>query len=360
MPGGQILRELVRRRATPDQTPPVPDWPVPDWPVPAPPAPPSAPTPYVVARLAAWRLLHDLPFAYLVPDAAMLPPESIRFFHLDAGWLDALCDAALGLGADPQTWAARAPAALPVARPAVTKAMPWVRELRRGRIVLGTRTAPWPPDWDDLPKDPPPGVPQAPPPVTGFLLRSALVSGWPGTQVRAWSTAAVPLGADPTEYAADHPDHVVPLLRVQRLSPAVLIVLFAGVPQLVWLEEPHHGVQLGVDVVYDKPIDNGPIDTVPIDTVPVDARRVSGKHYTVPVRDEAGNPTGQTVPVPMRIAPFPGGVVVDGVIDVAGLAAALDVARPLAEPRGSAAMGLALLQPPARQRFAGTAEERVR
>ena len=40
--------------------------------------------------LARLRLLHGVPFSYLVPDANLLPPESIRFFYIDRAWTDAL------------------------------------------------------------------------------------------------------------------------------------------------------------------------------------------------------------------------------------------------------------------------------
>jgi hypothetical protein len=315
---------------------------------------PAVPPAYVLQRLAAWRLLHDLPFGYLVPDAALLPPESIRFFHLDAGWLAALTDAALGLGADPDTWAAREVAVGPSTRAQVISSMRWVREVRRGRIVIGDGGSdlPWPPDdWH-------PPTPIEAPPVTGFLLRSALVSGWRGTQVRAWTTAGVPSGADAGTYALAHPDEVVALLRLQRLSPGVLLALFAGVPRLVWLEEPHHGVQLGVDAVPGLP--GGDLDVPDLDLPGVDlptadrpevghtGGRVASQRYTVEVRDEQGRPTGVTVAVPMRTGPL------TGMLDAAGLAASLDAARPLDTPRGGGAMALALLQPPARQRFAGS------
>ena len=42
--------------------------------------------------------LHGVPFSYLVPDERMLPPESIRFFHLDPNWIDALIDGAFSIG----------------------------------------------------------------------------------------------------------------------------------------------------------------------------------------------------------------------------------------------------------------------
>ena len=56
----------------------------------------------VPADIAAWlgRLLtlSGVPFGYLVPDEAMLPPESIRFFRLDEKWVRALLDGAFSLG----------------------------------------------------------------------------------------------------------------------------------------------------------------------------------------------------------------------------------------------------------------------
>src|SRR3954447_18760906 len=49
--------------------------------------------------LARLCLLGGLPFDHLVPDARMLPPESMRFFFVDQNWLDALVDGALSIGA---------------------------------------------------------------------------------------------------------------------------------------------------------------------------------------------------------------------------------------------------------------------
>ena len=48
--------------------------------------------------LARLRLLENVPFAYFVPDALLLPPESIRFFYLDRAWTDALILGALSVG----------------------------------------------------------------------------------------------------------------------------------------------------------------------------------------------------------------------------------------------------------------------
>ena len=54
------------------------------------------------AWLAGLQTLAGVPFAYLVPDARMLPPESIRFFAVDPNWTTALTDGALSLAA--KTW----------------------------------------------------------------------------------------------------------------------------------------------------------------------------------------------------------------------------------------------------------------
>ncbi|RTQ50297.1 hypothetical protein EJV47_11780 [Hymenobacter gummosus] len=60
-------------------------------------APPPVP-PVVSKWFADISLLVDLPFGYLVPDESLLPVESLRFFQVDALWMDALLDGAASLG----------------------------------------------------------------------------------------------------------------------------------------------------------------------------------------------------------------------------------------------------------------------
>lgn len=264
---------------------------------------------YVTHALARYRLLHDVPFAYLVPDMRLLPPESVRFFTLDPEWLDALAEGALQAGGSGSRERRRAASAAPAAMVAAQNATGLVRQVGLGRLVvdaalLGGATA------------------EGSAVVSGMLLNSALVSGWSGMKLCAWRSAAeadVPLGVDAGELAQARPELVVPLLRLERLSPSVLLVLFDGVPRLVWLEEPHHAVQFGLEAV--------------------------GTGYQVALRDQQGRNVGKTVAVPMRSG------VAQGVVDVAGLAAAVDQAQPLGRPRGSAALALQVLQAPSRQRF---------
>ena len=55
------------------------------------------PSALIVEWLRSLRCLRGVPLGYLVPDTRMLPEESLRFFAVDANWLDALCDGALSL-----------------------------------------------------------------------------------------------------------------------------------------------------------------------------------------------------------------------------------------------------------------------
>ncbi len=278
------------------------------------PAAPAVPLPdYVAAALARWRLLHDLPFRYLVTDAGLLPPESMRLFRLDDAWLDALAEGALQAGGAGSRENANALAARDQARTLAQAGLRHVRDVQRGRLVIGMPGVPAGPG----------GGPAAPASLTGLLLRSELIVNWPGLKLRAWASAAVadvPLGADPAAIAAAHPELVVDILRLELLNPSVLIAVFAQRPRMLWLEEPHHAVQFGVD------------------------RNAAGAPV-LPLRDAAGAATGATQAVPLRAG------AVAGVIDVAALAQAIDAALPMNHARGSAALAEQLLRAPARQRF---------
>jgi hypothetical protein len=195
--GEETLRE---RLSDPAQQPT--DAPVPDLP------------PYALAFLAHLRLLVGVPFGYLVPDPLMLPNESIRFFHLDRSWTDRVVDGALTVGTIGTREQAHHRAAAPQIRSQLDDREPNVRPAQRG---LASSADPAPTADQDAGQ-----------PITGLLLRSALVSGWPHMDVVAYA-AGIKLT----------------LLRLERLAPAVLIALWAGVPDRIQLEEPHHGVQFG-------------------------------------------------------------------------------------------------------------------
>jgi hypothetical protein len=181
--------------------------------------------------LARLRLLEGVPFSYLVADSSLLPPESIRFFYVDRGWTDALVEGALSVGT-----------VTTADRSALERIYGTVRtEVDEAERLVRLPGA-----------EPGAAVPTGlAGPITGFVLRSRLVSGWPALHVRGY--AADNLRADPPVNDDDVGDEhdvrlqKLSLLRLERLAPAVLLALFDGIPQVVHIEEPRAGIQFGVD-----------------------------------------------------------------------------------------------------------------
>ncbi|MFL5937816.1 MAG: hypothetical protein ACJ744_07675 [Gaiellaceae bacterium] len=178
--------------------------------------------------MARLRLLHGVPFSYLVPDEELLPPESIRFFYVDRRWTDALVQGALGVGTITTADRAQLEAVYPYIRDDVDEAERVIRSpLGEERLAGAGGT------------------------ITGFLLRSRAVSGWPGLHVRAYRRDVVADDALTTE-AESNPERLK-LLRVERLAPAVLLVLMDGVPEIVHIEEPRRGIQFGARLDPEDP-----------------------------------------------------------------------------------------------------------
>lgn len=162
--------------------------------------------------LAKLVLLYNIPFNHLVPDQRMLPVESVRFFYVDQSWLTVLANAAMTIGVHgTRDIAVNSLIAPELWRQAKLK-VPTVRRklLRR-----------------DASSSAPP-LPQMP--SAGMLLRSELVSGWPGLQVIGTAAGAT-----------------VNALRIDRLAPNILIVLWDAVPDMVTISQPQQGLAFGVE-----------------------------------------------------------------------------------------------------------------
>jgi hypothetical protein len=228
----------------------------------------------IVRAMARLRLLEGVPFGYLVADADLIPAETIRYFYLDRNSTDALVQGALSVGTVNSADRAQLAELHAIVRNEVDKAERLVR----------MKDA-------DAPKVDAQGRPiGAGGPITGFVLRSRLVSGWPGMHVRAYATDTHPDKHTVPEMDTS-PDRVR-LLRMERLAPAVLLVLFDGVPQVVHLEEPRSGIQFGVrlDAVTDKTKQTAVL-TVRDVTHPNDGPlQLGGKDRTVPVPFRSGSP----------------------------------------------------------------------
>ncbi|OUR97583.1 hypothetical protein A9Q81_12985 [Gammaproteobacteria bacterium 42_54_T18] len=142
-------------------------------------------------------LLYHVPFNYLIPDAAMLPDESIRFFTIDNAWIECLLDGAFSIGR-------------------VTSA-----DSKRDATLSHTAKAQYPA-------------------VSGFLLFSEAVSGWPGIQVNASSSFL---------NEAKMPENNSPLsmLRMERLAPNILLCLFDGAVKTVDIHLAAESLHFGFD-----------------------------------------------------------------------------------------------------------------
>ena len=150
--------------------------------------------------LATWfrdlELLKGVPFNYLVPDERLLPKESIRFFWVDAYWVDCLQDGAFSLG----------------------------------RVTAADQTT----DGNNT------SISQQNEKITGFLMRSDIVAGWPHLEVDAYDSIIEGKKFAPTQ-------NKLTQLRLERLSPDILICLFDGEIKTVDVHQKPEAMHFGLD-----------------------------------------------------------------------------------------------------------------
>lgn len=155
-------------------------------------------------------LLYGVPLNYLVPDLAMLPEESIRFFRVDRNWVLALLDGALSIGGGDnpleETY---------LHRSLIDQALAGLGDVRRLLI-----------DEDDGSEAPDETKPVRM--VSGCLLRSQVITGWPGLEVQAFSTV--------------RREAPLELLRMEKVAPGILLCIFRGALRQLDLIEPPEGL----------------------------------------------------------------------------------------------------------------------
>lgn len=167
--------------------------------------------------LAKLVLLEGLPFKNLVPASNMLPNGSIRFFYVDPNISKTMIDGAMSVAGQTSRDTLYYAIMRDVIRDAVSVLIHQVRPR-----ALGLPDVTLPEDTDQ--------------PMTGFLLRSAAVSGWPGLEVKAFKGFDANGGKDP-----------IHLLRMERLAADVLLVLFPETPAWVQIDEPKEGLAFGIE-----------------------------------------------------------------------------------------------------------------
>ncbi len=155
-------------------------------------------------------LLTNIPFNHLVADQRMLPQESARFFYVDPNWLRALFDGAVSLGIN----ASHDQQIHEIMTPAL-----WKSSVTKASAIRPAL----------LQQDAPAIPPMSPLPAAGMLIRSALISAWPGLQVNASANSGT-----------------VNIMRMVHLSPTVLFVLWDSIPTKVTISQPQQGFSYGV------------------------------------------------------------------------------------------------------------------
>ena len=158
-------------------------------------------------------LLYRVPFNYLVSDERMLPNDSIRFFFLDPGWLNCLLQGACSVGR------------------ASSRDELVDQELRNNFLryaIMASRKIRDPQagdgkgDWTQL---------------TGFLLRSPVVEGWQGLEMRAWGWSE---GGDGAKKEVE-----LQPLRIDRLAPDMVLCIFDGKLKRIEIKQPPEGMHFG-------------------------------------------------------------------------------------------------------------------
>ncbi|MEN2399376.1 hypothetical protein GKZ90_0006280 [Flavobacterium sp. MC2016-06] len=216
--------------------------------------------------LARWlsqlTLLYGVPTEYLIPDPRMLPTESLRFFFLDRNWLDRLVDGALSTGVLSSRDQVFNQLFFQQIYAQIDKSQLELRSDLRNETAKTNTTG---------------GT------ISGFVFRSQVISGWPGIEINAYQG-----------------DTLLTILRMDRLSPNVLLCLFYGVPDRVDFSEPAEGLHFGI------------------------TREESAQNYEVSIRG-LGYPSEEEHPAGMQIESItaPGKMRQGtelGVVDIAGLA----------------------------------------
>ena len=194
--------------------------------------------PTIVRWLDRLRRLEQVPFDHLVPHAQMLPEESIRVFRVDGTWLRHLLDGVLSAAERSST-----------DRKALEK-------LRDAYL----RNA-------------------GPPPQSGILVRSHLVSAYPAMRVSVSAEQA-----DGSTSAAGK------VLRCDRIAPDILLCLFDGLPNEIVLHEPMQGLHIGVQRSEGAGGDDRIGLRTLVDTGGLKAGQAlsPAKHVTVPYRSADG------------------------------------------------------------------------
>lgn len=192
--------------------------------------------------------LAGLPAHYLIPDPTYLPEESLRFFHIDRNWIDAMIDGALS----------------------VANHLPNDQNIR-----IGLKEA-----INEYLHSHPEGLHYSPQlPAYGFLLRSHLCIKFPDLVVEAYS------------HISDVPDPTI-IIRQENITEGVLLVMFDKRPgsldftRLILREPPH---QQAFSCARELTKDSLVVDYKKIYTIPLE-EQAKERDRTKPIESRTYGP----------------------------------------------------------------------
>ena len=194
-------------------------------------------------------LLYGVPLEYLIPAGKMLPQESIRFFFLDPIWIQYLVQGACSVGntAYGDTIVDAAMNTLVQPKPAVNKQPSPANKAAAGvrdRLRLQYEAVEPSEKGQDLAW-----------PLTGFLLRSAVVEGWRGLEIMAYKKLSeadkktfTPSNLTEEQQEKLDQEGLAPLkaLRIEQLSRDVMLGIFNGMIEQVVIRQPQEGLHFGL------------------------------------------------------------------------------------------------------------------
>jgi len=181
--------------------------------------------------LTRLRLLEPIPFQYLVPSEDMLPSETIRYFHIDRNWVDALIDGALSVTLTS------------------TRERQWLlKEMDDGKtrysslmedLDVAENLADEYRNYVTSKSNSTTSTKQVGSKLTGFLFRSSVVRDYPGLEIKGYDSGN---SSKPWE-----DKNQVSIHRFARLSESIIMVIFNGCPTHIRFQEPAEGIRIGVD-----------------------------------------------------------------------------------------------------------------
>lgn len=167
----------------------------------------------VTSFLGRLSLLHGVPLSYLVPDVTLLERETLRFFYIDPQWIGALLGGALSVGRPNEIRILLDKAAAGSFSAQIITEARGIRKRSNGE--------------DDAPVG---GGATPTYAFTGFLLRSRILAGWPGLEVKAYSQ-----------------QRQLAFLRLERPATDVLFGLADGELDSLELTQPPEGLHFATD-----------------------------------------------------------------------------------------------------------------